>query len=339
MRQKTTALLILTTVLLLIIACTESIQATPTAVAAGACPILPADNIWNTPVDTLPLDPNSDVYINTIGSDGTLHPDFGSGVWPPGSTSPIGIPFVEVPGSQPLVEIIFTDWGDESDPGPYPVPPNAPIEGGPDGDGDRHVLVIDQDNCILYELFYAWPQNDGRWEASSGAVYNLQSNALRPDGWTSADAAGLPIFPGLVRYDEVEAGVINHAIRFTVPETRSDHIWPARHDASNLTGSQYPPMGQRFRLKADFDITAFHPQVQVILQTLKTYGMILADNGSAWYLSGVPDERWDNDILHQLGDVPGSEFEAVDVSSLIVNPNSGGTIAFSEFAYLPSITK
>ena len=339
MRQKTSTLLILTAVLLLIIACTESIQATPTAGAAGTCPILPADNIWNTPVDTLPLDPNSDAYISTIGGIETLHPDFGSGVWPPGSTSPIGIPFVEVTGSQPLVEIIFTDWGDESDPGPYPVPPNAPIEGGPDGDGDRHVLVIDQDNCILYELFYAWPQNDGSWEASSGAVYNLQSNALRPDGWTSADAAGLPIFPGLVRYGEVEAGAINHAIRFTVPETRSDHIWPARHDASNLTGSQYPPMGQRFRLKANYDITGFDPQVQVILQALKTYGMILADNGSAWYLSGVPDERWDNDILHQLGDVPGSAFEAVDVSSLIVNPNSGGTIAFSEFAYIPSITK
>jgi hypothetical protein len=293
-------------------------------------------------VDTLPLDPNSDAYINTIGADDTLHPDFGSGFWPPGSNSPIGIPFVEVSGSQSPVDIVFTAWPGESDPGPYPVPPDAPIEGGPDSDGDRHVLVIDQDNCILYELYYAWPQNDGSWEASSGAVYYLTSNALRPDGWTSADAAGLPIFPGLVRYDEVEDGAINHAIRFTAPETRSDHIWPARHDASNLTGSQYPPMGQRFRLKANYDISGLHPKVQIILQALKTYGMILADNGSPWFLSGVPDEGWDNGfetIITQLHQVPGSAFEAVDVSSLMVNPNSGGTIVFTEFAYLPSITK
>jgi len=345
MKQKPFAVLVLTAVLILIIACTESIQATPKTTAAapaGNCFILPADNIWNTPVDNLPLDPNSATYVNTIGSSETLHPDFGSGVWPPNSTSPIGIPFVEVPGSQPLVDIVFTDWPSESDPGPYPVPPNAPIEGGPDGDGDRHVLVIDQDNCVLYELFYAWPQNDGSWEASSGAIYYLSSNALRPDGWTSADAAGLPIFPGLVRFDEVETGAINHAIRFTAPETRSDHIWPARHDASNLTGSQYPPMGQRFRLKANYDISGLNPKVQIILQALKTYGMILADNGSSWFLSGVPDERWDVDIdtiISQLHQVPGSAFEAVDVSSLMVNPNSGRTTVFAEFAYLPSITK
>jgi hypothetical protein len=321
---------------LILIACAQPTQATPVA-SSGTCPIFPADNIWNTPIDNLPVHPNSATYINTIGASTGLHPDFGSGVWPPGSTSPIGIPYIEVPGSQLLVDIIYTDWGDESDPGPFPIPPNAPIEGGPDGDGDRHVLVIDQDNCFLYELFYAWPQNDGSWEASSGAKYNLNSNALRPDDWTSADAAGLPIFPGLIRYDEVASGVINHAIRFTVPETRNTHVWPARHDASDLTGSQYPPMGQYFRLRADYDISGFHPQVQVILQALKTYGMILADNGSAWYLSGVPDERWDNDILHQLDDVPGSAFEAVDVSSLMVDEDSGGVTVYDEVSYLPAV--
>ena len=348
MKHKTVGFLILTAVFLLIIACTEENQVTATTAAvtiasteiSGTCPILPSDNIWNTPVDTLPVDPNSDAYIATIGSSTTLHPDFGSGVWPPDSNSPIGIPFVEVPGSQPMVDIVFTDWPGESDPGPYPVPEDAPIEGGPDSDGDRHVLVIDQDNCILYELFYAWPQNDGSWEASSGAVYNLNANVLRPDGWTSADAGGLPIFPGLILYNEVDSGAINHAIRFTTDETRNEHVWPARHDASELTGNQYPPMGQRFRLKADYDISGFDPQVQVILQAFKTYGLILADNGSPWYISGVPDERWDNDILvGELGQVPGSAFEAVDVSSLMVDPNSGGTTVFTHFAYLPSVEK
>ncbi|MCB8944942.1 MAG: hypothetical protein H6658_14425 [Ardenticatenaceae bacterium] len=339
MKQKMSILGMVTAVFLTIIACTENIEATPTIATSGTCPILPADNIWNTPINTLPVDPNSDAYINTIGASTGLHPDFGSGVWPPNSNSPIGIPFIIVPGSQPLVDIVFTDWPEESDPGPYPVPATAPIEGGPDGDGDRHVLVIDQDNCILYELFYAWPQNDGSWEASNGAVYHLNSNALRPDGWTSADAAGLPIYPGLIRYDEVASGVINHAIRFTTEETRNEHVWPARHDASELTGSQYPPLGQRFRLKADYDISGFDPQIQVILQAFKTYGLILADNGSPWYISGAPDERWDNDILHQLDDVPGSAFEAVDVSSLMVSPNSGGTTVYSSFAYLPTIEK
>ena len=340
MRRKPLTILILTAVLLTIIACSKNLQATPTTQLSGSCPILPADNIWNTPIDNLPVDPNSDAYINTIGATNTLHPDFGSGVWPPGSTSPIGIPFIEVPGSQPLVDITYTDYGNESDPGPFPIPANAPIEGGPNSDGDRHVLVIDQDNCLLYELFYAWPQNDGSWQASSGARYNLNSNALRPDGWTSADAAGLPIYPGLIRYDEVTAGAINHAIRFTAPQTRNEHVWPARHHASNLSGSQYPPMGQYFRLKADYDISAFHPDVQVILQALKTYGMILADNGSPWYLSGAPDESWDNDTLvSQLHQVPGAAFEAVDVSSLLVDPHSGGTTVFSSFAYLPAIEK
>jgi PKD repeat protein len=286
------------------------------------CDVFPVDNIWNTPIDTLPLDPNSAAYVATIGAGAYVHADFGSGEWPPGSGSPIGIPYVDVPGTQPRVPVTF-DYDDESDPGPYPIPPDAPIEGGPDSDGDRHVLVVDRDSCILYELFYARPQPDGSWKAGSGAIFDLGSHALRPDGWTSADAAGLPILPGLVRYDEVTSGEIRHAVRFTAPDTRRAYVWPARHYASSHTYLQYPPMGQRFRLRSDFDISGFSPEVQVILQALKAYGMMLADNGSAWFISGAPDERWDNDALHELHQVHGSDFEAVDVSSLMVDPNTG----------------
>jgi len=294
-------------------------------VAVGqTCEVFPADNIWNTPVDNLPLDSNSAAYVATIGPGINLHPDFGSGVWPPGSDSPIGIPYVTVPGTQPMVQVSF-DYADESDPGPYPIPANAPIEGGSDSTGDRHVLVIDTTNCILYELYSAYPQTDGSWQAGSGAIFDLNSDQLRPAGWTSADAAGLPIYPGLVRYDEVASGEINHAVRFTVPQTRNTYVWPARHQASILTGTQYPPMGQRFRLKAGFDISRFSPQIQVILTAFKRYGIILADNGSAWYISGAPDPNWDNDILSELEQVAGSNFEAVDVSSLMISPDSAAT--------------
>ncbi|GAB4524522.1 MAG: hypothetical protein Fur0018_08170 [Anaerolineales bacterium] len=285
----------------------------------AGCPLLPADNIWNARVDSLPVDPNSAAYIQTIGAATGLHADFGSGAWGGG---PIGIPFDFVNGSQPKVTVAF-DYADESDPGPYPIPPNASIEGGANSDGDRHILVVDTDNCILYELYYAWPQPDGTWTAGSGAIFDLRSNALRPDGWTSADAAGLPILPGLVRYDEVAAGEIRHAIRFTAPQTRAAHLWPARHDASSRTGAQYPPMGQRFRLRADFDMRGFSPEVQVILKAMQTYGIILADNGSAWYISGAPDGRWNNDVLHELSQVQGADFEAVDISSLMLDPDSG----------------
>jgi hypothetical protein len=224
-----------------------------------------------------------------------------------------------------MVPVTFY-YEDESDPGPYPIPPDAPIEGGPEGDGDRHVLVVQEESCLLYELFDAWPQDGGAsWLAGSGAVFDLGGYALRPAGWTSADAAGLPILPGLVRYEEVAAGEIRHALRFTAPETRRAYVWPARHFASDLTGPQYPPMGQRFRLRADFDVSGFPAEVQVILRALQRYGMMLADNGSAWYLSGAPDERWDNDALHTLGQVAGADFEAVDVSGLMLNPNSGRT--------------
>ncbi|MCB2187941.1 MAG: hypothetical protein KQJ78_16095 [Deltaproteobacteria bacterium] len=309
--------------------------APPAPPAALSCALFPANNIWNTRVDNLPRDANSDAYVNTIGASTGMHPDFGSGEWPPGSGSPIGIPFVEVAGSQPKVAITF-DYQDESDPGPYPIPPDAPIEGGAASDGDRHVLVLDRDNCFLYEVYDAHPQADGSWTGGSGAFYDLQSHDLRQAGWTSADAAGLPILPGLVRYDEVAAGAINHALRFTAPQTQRAYVWPARHYASSLTGAQYPPMGQRFRLRADFDISGYGPQAQVIMQALKTYGMLLADNGSAWYLSGAPDERWDNDDLRDLNNLKGSDFEAVDVTSLMVAEDSGQAGATCEYLVSPT---
>jgi hypothetical protein len=286
------------------------------------CQIFPADNIWNVPVDHLPVDTNSDAYITTIGVSETLHPDFGSGTW---DDSPIGIPFITVNESQENIPIVYTDYGDESDPGPFPIPLDAPIEGGPASDGDRHVIVIDTDFCILYELFHAFPRAN-HWEASSGAVYDLSSHALRPDGYTSADAAGLPILPGLLRYEEVASGKITHALRFTVAVTRDTYVWPARHMASSHSGEAYPPMGQRFRLKAGFDISGFSEENQVILTALKKYGMMIADNGSSLFLSGVPDNRWDNDDLHHLHTITAADFEAVDVSSLMKEPDSGEAV-------------
>lgn len=301
-------------------------QAAPTL---GGCPVLPADNIWNTPVDTLPVDTNSAAYIDSIGSADNVHADFGSGVWPPGSTSPIGIPFDTVPFTQTLVAITSFLYASESDPGPYPIPANAQIEGGPSGTGDRHVLILRQGECKLYELYRAFPNGNGTWRADSGAIFDLNSNALRPDTWTSADAAGLPILPGLVRYDEVAAGEINHALRFTAPQTRDSYVWPARHQAGD-PGANLPPMGQRFRLKASFVIdNSFSPHAQTILRALKKYGMILADNGSSWYISGAPNPNWDNDVLHELDVVEGSDFEAVNVSSLMISPNSGQARGFT----------
>ena len=285
------------------------------------CDIFAVDNIWNVPVDTLPVHPGSDAFVATIGATANVHADFGSGEWPPGSGSPIGIPYVVVPGNQARVPVSFR-YSDESDPGPYPIPPNPPIEGGDGSTGDRHIVILDRDNRVLYELYDAWPQPDGSWDAGSGAIFDLASYALRPDSWTSADAAGLPILPGLVRYDEVASGEIRHAIRFTAPQTKREYVWPARHFASHLTGSQYPPMGQRFRLKANYDISGYSPDCQVILRAMKKYGIMLADNGASWFISGAPDERWDNDVLHELHQVKGSAFEAVDVSSLQVHPDS-----------------
>jgi hypothetical protein len=286
--------------------------------AIGSCPVLPADNIWNTPVDQLPVAPNSSTYVNTIGATTGVHADFGSGTWNGG---PIGIPFITVPGTQTKYPATF-QYADESDPGPYAIPLNAPIEGGSQSTGDRHAISVDIDNCILYELYSAYPQTSS-WTAGSGAIFNLLSNALRPSSWTSADAAGLPIMPGLARYDEIAAGEIRHALRFTVPQTQRSWVWPARHYASSLTGSQYPPMGVRFRLRANFDISTYSAANQVILRALKKYGMMIADNGSAWFLSGAPDPRWNDSDLHSLGNVKGSDFEVVDVSGLMISPDSG----------------
>jgi hypothetical protein len=274
--------------------------------------VFPADNPWNTPVDGDPVDPNSDALIASIGLDTGLHPDFGAN-WNGG---PFGIPYVVVSGGQAGVPVSF-DYADESDPGPYPIPADAPIEGGASSSGDRHILVLDRDHWKLYELFAAYPQGAG-WRAGSGAIFDLNSNAVRPAGWTSADAAGLPIFPGLVRYDEVmERKEINHALRFTVSRTRRAYVYPARHFASSNTSTNLPPMGMRVRLKASFDISGFSPNVQVILKALKKYGMIVADNGSNWYISGAPDPRWDDDEMHQLGQVRGRDFEVVQMGTVV----------------------
>ena len=293
----------------------------------GGCPVLPANNYWNTRVDSLPLHPSSAAWVNSIGASTNLHPDWGNVL-----ADNYGIPFTTVNGSQARVAITFPPEGyaDESDPGPYPIPPNAPIEGGPSSDGDRHVLVVDTTNCILYELYYAFPVNNGAsWSVYSAARFDLRSNALRPAGWTSADAAGFAIFPGLVRWEEIEAGEIAHAIRFTASRIwarqGSDpyYLWPARHWSGSSTDSTRPPMGARFRLKAGFDISRFDPRTQVLLRAFKRYGMVLADGGSNWYFQGVSDTRWPDLVFDELKSIAGGNFEAVDTSAMQVDPNSG----------------
>lgn len=271
----------------------------------GGKRVLPASNPWNQKVDTAPVDPNSDALIASIG--GSLHADFGAN-WNGG---PFGIPYVVVKGSQKKVKVTF-DYADESDKGKYPIPKNAPVEGGSKATGDRHVIVLDRDHWKLYELFDAHRKKGSTsWTAGSGAIFNLKSNKPRPAGWTSADAAGLPIFPGLVRYDEVKAGRITHALRFTVAMTRRAYVSPARHFASSNPDTNLPPMGMRVRLKADFDISGFPKQARVVLQAMKTYGMLVADNGSNWFVSGAPDKRWKDAELNTLKQVPGSAFEVV----------------------------
>jgi len=284
----------------------------PNASLEGRRPF-PADNPWNTPVDQDPVDPNSDALIASIGLTRGLHPDFGANY----NGGPFGIPYIVVGGTTPAVSVTF-DYADESDPGPYPIPTDAPIEGGAASGGDRHVLAIDRDHWKLYELFAAYPiAGSPNWTAGSGAIFDLGSDALRTAGWTSADAAGLPIFPGLVRYDEVvEQGAILHALRFTVSHTRHGYVYPARHYASSDTNPFVPPMGMRVRLKASYDISGYPASARVILQALKTYGMIVADNGSDWYISGTPDPKWDDDDLDQLKTVPGSAFEVVKATGL-----------------------
>lgn len=279
----------------------------PPASGAGGlnCRVFPADNAWNENVSKLPVDPRSGAYVASIGADVDLHADFGS-------EAVYGIPYTVVGAEEPLVPIHFTAYGDQSDPGPYPIPRNAPVEQG----SDRHVIVAQNGTCKLFELYDA--QRDGAgWDAASGAVFDLRSDRLRPDGWTSADAAGLPIFAGLVRYDEVAGGRIDHALRFTVPRTQAGFIHPATHAASSSTDPDLPPMGLRLRLKAGFSLASFHGQALVILEALKTYGMIVADNGSSWYVSGASDPRFDDDDLDQLKTVPGSAFEAVQTGAIV----------------------
>ena len=277
------------------------------------CSIFPSTNYWNARVDSLPTHPMSDAWIDSIGRDAGFHMDFGSGEWDGG---PIGIPYNIVAGSTvPTVEVEFY-YPEESDAGPHPIPENPNIEYG----SDHHILMVDTDTCTLYEIYDASFENGG-WSGGSGAIWDLNSNALRPETWTSADAAGLPILPGLVRYDEIAAGEIKHALRFTVEDT-AGYIWPARHLTSEAQAG-IPPMGARFRLKANYDISDFPLAMQILLQAMKTYGIILADNGSNWYVSGAPDERWDNDMLHLLDVLTGADFEAVDTSMLMVDMNSG----------------
>jgi hypothetical protein len=300
-----------------------SVSAQTTSPKIGDCNIFPADNIWNARVDSLPLDPRSNDYVTSIGIGTGLHPDFGTFYL----GAPIGIPFTTVGNAQPLVNISYfpppDGYESESDAGPMPIPPNAPVEGGDASSGDRHVLVVNTDSCKLYELFNAHKQNDNSWKVSSSAVYDLNSNALRPDGWTSADAAGLPILPGLVRYDEMKSGEIEHAIRFTASITQRKYVWQARHFASSNTSLTRPPMGQRFRLKANVDLSRFPPDMQIIFTAFKRYGIILADNGSNWYITGTHDTRWDDDMLvSAFRQLKGSDFEAVDVSSLKISDDS-----------------
>lgn len=272
----------------------------------------PDNNPWNTSIAGAAVDPNSDALIASIGVGGALHPDFGADY----DGGPFGIPYIVIDSATPAVPVRF-DYADESDPGPYPIPHNAPIEGGSGSSGDRHVLVIDRDRWILYELFAAYPLGNS-WQAGSGAVFDLGSNALRPAGWTSADAAGLPIFPGLVRYDEVvEQAEIRHALRFTAQRTRRGYVVPARHFASSDTSSTRPPMGMRVRLKAAVDISGYPASAQVVLTALKTYGMILADNGGNWFVSGAPDARWNDAELNTLKRIRGSDFEVVQMGTVV----------------------
>src|SRR5258705_344508 len=301
-----------------------SAHAAPTL---GACPVFPANNYWNTPVDTLPVHASSTTWVNSIGAATRLHPDWGNVL-----SDNYGIPLVTVTGSQPKVPIAFDAGGysDESDPGPFPIPPNAPVEGGSASDGDRHVITVDTTNCMLYELYYAFPVSNGAsWRVYSSAKYDLRSNALRPRDWTSADAAGLAIFPGLARWDEVAAGEIQHAIRFTASAIwgrnngQPYYLWPGRHWSGSSSDSTRPPMGARFRLKSSFDISRFDARTQVVLRAFKKYGLVLADAGSNWYFQGTSDTRWPDVVFDELKSITGGNFEAVDTSVMQVDPNSG----------------
>jgi hypothetical protein len=275
--------------------------------SAPRCSVFPKSNPWNKRVDKLPVAASSASIVASIGADTGLHADFGAGLW---EGAPIGIPITVVGASQKRSRVSF-EYADESDRGPYPIPRNVKIEGGRSSTGDRHAIIVDRSACRLYELYALYPKKGGGWRAGSGAIWNLRSNKLRPAGWTSADAAGLAILPGLARYDEVKRGVINHALRFTVDRTRRAYVFPARHYASDSNDASLPPMGLRLRLKASFDLSGYPRQARIVLVALKRYGMLVADNGSSWYITGAPDSRWSNDQLHTLGRVKGSDFEVV----------------------------
>ncbi len=291
----------------------------------AGCPMYPKNNIWNTAIDRMPVHPNSARYVEFGGGLGTnLHPDF-------------GIPYAVVPENQAMAPIVFLEGASNSDPGPYPIPPNVPVEAG----SDAHALVLQRGTCLLYEVVDIKRRPDGVWTGYSGARFDMRSNALRPDGWTSADAAGLPILPGLVRYEEILAGEIRHAIRVTVPKTRRAYVWPGRHYASRSDDENLPAMGQRFRLKASFDISRFDRQVQVLMRALKKYGLLLADNGTAWYMQGAVDSRWNQEIWGQIKTIKGADLEAVDSSSLMVSENSGlagvvATVARQDVPFSPT---
>jgi hypothetical protein len=291
----------------------------------------PADNLWNLNIVSAPVDPNSAAIINYIGASDPVHPDFGSGEY---NGSSIGIPYMVVDSSQAPVPITFTAYGDESDPGPMPVPASAPIEGYPNpGSGDRHVLVLDNSNCWLYELYSSYPQTDGSWNAASAAVWDLLNDEERPLTWTSADAAGLSVFAGLARYDEVASGAIKHALRFTLQNSRAAFVPPASHWAATTTNASAAPMGMRLRLKSSFDISGFSATNQVILTALQQYGMIMADNGSNMYISGAPDDRWDNDDLHNLDQVTAADFDVVQMNPIYTQSNlpTGALPAIASF--------
>lgn len=278
----------------------------------------PADSIWRARVDSLPVAARSSAYVASIGANSHLHADFGSGTY---DGEYIGMPITLIPPGTRPTHVSF-DYADESDPGPYPLPDGVLIEGGAQANGDRHVIALDPSDCRDYELYDAVPSSGGGWHAASGAIFNLGSDALRPAGWTSADAAGLPILPGLARYDEYAAGAIDHALRITVPRTQAAYLWPARHDASSNTEPDLPPMGLRLRLKAAVNISALPPEARVVAQALKTYGAIVADTGSAWYISGTQDQRWNNDELAALSSLTGADFEAVDTAGLQISADS-----------------
>jgi hypothetical protein len=300
-------------VVLALAAALSASAATTKAPVLGGCPVFPANSVWNQPVDKLPVAANSAQLVASIGLDASVHADFGAGLY---DGSIIGIPYVVVRGSKTPKSRLRFEYADESDKGPYPIPRNVPIEGAPNaGDGDRHALIVDRDTCKLYEL-YALQRTASGWTAGSGAIWSLRSNKLRPAGWTSADAAGLPILPGLARWADAATGQINHALRFTASKTRQAYIYPARHYASDSTDPSLPPMGLRVRLKASVDISRLPPQARIVATALKRYGMILADNGSPWFISGAPSPHWSNDQLHALGTLSGKDFEVVDTSTL-----------------------